>query len=162
MKEPTVRKNPKINLFLPDWCHLHGSKIDVEKLDLTTNQLVLSGSAAKLTIIKCSELFSKHFNEWIVDWKVVQCVPYQEETNGRVRFSKEELEAAFMLSDKTGIFGDWIIERYGAHSAEQGKYIRWMNYLNIPCPGTGHDGDPNISIHITEEIQEAVKKLINQ
>jgi len=32
--------------------------------------------------------------------------------------------------------------------------------LNIPCPGTGHDGDPNVSVYIEESIQRAIEQLL--
>ncbi len=56
--------------------------------------------------------------------------------------------------------GSWLVGRYGGNSAVQSKFIRWGNFLNIPCPGTGHDGDPNVSIYVTDEIREAVRKLL--
>jgi hypothetical protein len=56
--------------------------------------------------------------------------------------------------------GEWLLDRYGGDSAAQGFYIRWRNCLNIPCPGTGHDGDPNISVTLSDDIKEAVRQLL--
>lgn len=43
---------------------------------------------------------------------------------------------------------------------KQGAFIRYGNFLNIPSPGTGHDGDPNISILIDGPIRRAVRQLL--
>lgn len=143
------------------WCHHHGSKMYVESLDQQNRILVISGSAAKVTIRRASSVYPDiKRKEWFVDWEVVQCAPCKEGTRGRTRFSDEDLAAAFGLSDSSGKSGDWLIQEFGAHVAEQGKYIRWGVYLNIPCPGTGNDGDPNVSIHLDDEIRNAVQQLL--
>jgi hypothetical protein len=131
----------------------------VEQLDKQNHILVISGSAAKVTIRKVSSVY-QDTKGWFVDWEIVQCQPYEEGVRGRSQFNDEDIVVAFGLSEGSGRFGDWLIERFGADSAEQGKYIRWENFLNIPCPGTGHDGDPNISIYLDEEIQDAVRQLL--
>ena len=72
----------------------------------------------------------------------------------------EHLKMAFGLSEESGKYGDWLIGRFGGESAEQGQFIRFENFLNIPCPGTGHDGDPNISIVLDDKIRDAVEHLL--
>lgn len=79
---------------------------------------------------------------------------------GQVEMDSCQLAAAFGLSDESGDFGDWLIERYRADSAEQRLWIRYGNQLNIPGPGTGHDGDPNISIELDGDIKKAVVAII--
>lgn len=159
MKKAVQRRDPEIRMYFPIWCHHHGSKMCVEQFDQQNRVLVISGSAAKVTIRKASSVYPDAIG-WFVDWEVVQYKPYENGVRGRSQFNSENLAAAFGLSESSGKFGDWLIEEFGADSAEQGKYIRWKNFLNIPCPGTGHDGDPNVSIHIDEEIQNAVRKLL--
>ena len=95
---------------------------------------------------------------WFVDWEVIYSL--NEKTTGRIRLLVDELKVAFRLSESQRCFGKWLIDKYNASSAEQGKYIRRGDFLNIPCPGTGHDGDPNISIEIDDEIREAVRQLL--
>jgi hypothetical protein len=131
----------------------------VEQFDKENQALVISGNSAKVTIRKAS---SVHPNAkgWFVDWEVVHNRPYEEWVRGRSRFNDDDLEAAFGLSENSGKFGDWLIKQFGADVANQGKYIRWKKFLNIPCPGTGNDGDPNVSIHLDEEIQDTVRELL--
>ena len=159
MKTAVQRRDPEIRWYFPIWCHHHGSKMRVEQLDQQNHILVISGSAAKVTIRKASSVYPDA-KGWFVDWKVVQYKPYDEGACGRSQFNDEDISAAFGLSESSGKFGEWLIKQFGADSAEQGKYIRWKNFLNIPCPGTGHDGDPNVSIHLDEEIQNAVRQLL--
>ena len=156
---PAVSKDPELRWFFPIWCHHHGSKMRVEKLDQEKHILIIAGSAAKVVITKASTLKTKA-EGWFVDWEVVQYVPYDEVVQGRRQFSDEELAAAFGLTNDSGEFGQFIIDRFGGDSAEQGKYIRWREYLNIPCPGIGHDGDPNVSIHLRTEMKNVVRKLL--
>ena len=79
-----------------------------------------------------------------------------------MKFTRDDVRSAFGLIDDSGKYGKWLIDRYGAEAAEQMKYIRWGNFLNIPCPGTGNYGDPNISIKINGDIQLTVAELISQ
>ena len=159
MKTVAKRRDPEIRWYFPIWYHHHGSKMFVEKLDQKKHVLVIIGSAAKVSIRKASSVYP-NTKGWFVDWEVVQCKPYEEGVRGRSQFNDEDIEAAFGLFEASGKCGDWLIERFGADAAEQGKYIRWKQFLNIPGPGTGHDGDPNVSIEIDEEIQNAVRQLL--
>lgn len=127
----------------------------VEEFSGDNHLLVIAGSAASVRVTRRATTVDEG---WFVEWEVVQS--QQAKVNGRVVFTSDDLRAAFGLSQESGEFGDWLIERFGADSASQGKFIRWKNFLNIPCPGTGHDGDPNVSIHIDEEIRETVRRLL--
>lgn len=135
----------------------------VERFDEHSGVLVIAASAAKITVRKASSVHS-HAEGWFVDWEVAQFTPNDEGAHGRVHFDNEDLAAAFGLTDSIGKegYGQWLIDRFGGDSANQGKYIRWRNYLNIPCPGTGHDGDPNVSIHLDDTMRNAARKLLGQ
>ena len=162
MKTGVQRRDPELQRQwrFPIWCHYHGSKMIVKKkLDQQNCVLVISGSAAKVTIRKASSVYPDA-KGWFVDWEVVQHRPYEVGVRGRSWFNDKDIAAAFGLSESSGKYGNWLIERFGADSAEQGKYIRWKNFLNIPCPGTGSDGDPNISIYLDEEIKHAVRCIM--
>ena len=71
----------------------------------------------------------------------------------------DRLRGAFGLSDEVLEGSAWLVESYTAQSAAQGKYIRLGKFLNIPCAGTGHDGDPNVSIVINPDMRDAVDRL---
>jgi hypothetical protein len=154
---------PELRNGHPIWWHHHGSKIRF--FGLAKECLIINANAASLTIQKASLVLPDKEtlkNDWFVDWSIFQCKPLQELTSGRRWFTTEDLRNAFGIANGSGKYGKWLIDRYGADAAEQMKYIRWGNYLNIPCPGTGNDGDPNISIEIDDEIKSAVTRLISQ
>lgn len=151
MKSGGIRTVPKIEIGKPVWWHHHGAKISI--LNQSDTQLWLGSKVAKLTISKRSD-----GSGWTIQWSI-QHSP-AEYSEGKRHFTDDALAAAFCLNQLTGDFGDWIIEQYGASAAEQQLFIRWDYNLNIPCPGTGHDGDPNISIYVEPEIIEAVARLL--
>ncbi len=141
-------------MFGPKWWHHHGIKMRVEKLSQANKLLIITGSAASIRITSRT---MRNDDGWYVKWEVLfdrDC-----KVNGQVWMATDNLRAAFGLSENSGKFGQWLIDRFGADSAEQGMYIRYKDYLNIPCPGTGHDGDPNVSILLDDKIKEAVSKL---
>ena len=84
-------------------------------------------------------------------------------TGGLAELSSINLRKAFRLDDTMDDkLSLWLIERYGGTVAAQGEFIRWGKYLNIPGPGTGHDGDANISIFVSDEIRDAVAQLLQK
>ncbi len=142
-------------LFLPDWCNTHCYKMK-PILCLKNKSLSIKSSAADLTIIPAK---SKIIKGWFVRWQIIH--DNWSKSSGRIIMDSRELKAAFGLSNESDQDGDWLLKEYGGDSAAQGKYIRWRNYLNIPCAGTGHDGDPNISIKVDETIRLAVQQLLS-
>lgn len=158
MKERVFFRDPLlVGLFnQPDWCHHHGLKMRLKMFDENVSLVLIDGSAATVKIFRVTDPTSTW--DWIVEWEIKH--GKGEKVNGSVCMDTEELEAAFMLSQLTGKWGDELIKRFGAHTAQQGSFIRWKKYLNIPGPGTGHDGDPNVSIFLDKEITEAVRSLV--
>ncbi|KKQ36034.1 MAG: hypothetical protein US50_C0001G0036 [Candidatus Nomurabacteria bacterium GW2011_GWB1_37_5] len=143
----------------PAWWHHHGTKMRVAYPAGNSEMLIIAGSAAKVIINKSP--FGKKM--WLIEWEVLQS--QNEKVNGRVIFTKDHLTDAFGITKTADLFGygaDSLIERFGGDCASQGRYIRWKNFLNIPCPGTGHDGDPNVSINIDDEIKKAVEKFLKE
>jgi hypothetical protein len=142
----------------PVWCHNHSLKMRL--VVSTENRVVIRGSAATLAVT--FHEVDKYGRRWRINWLVMQSV--SENVRGEVEFYEDHLAAAFGLTDKPPSFPElsqWLIDRYGADVATQGRFIRYQDYLNIPCPGTGHDGDPNISVLLDEEMKEAVRLLID-
>ena len=137
----------------PIWWHHHGSKMRLVAQRYKVNKCVaLKGSVAELKVGKLGK------NCWLVTWKVIHGP--DENSFGRIFMDDQCLAAAFGL-DNTPIGSRWLIERFGGTVARQGKFIRSKNYLNIPCPGTGHDGDPNVSVELNAEIISAVSELLS-
>ena len=135
---------------MPIWCHHHCGKMKLLAVGLFNDILIIQGSAAELVI-------RKRRTSWAVEWKIIYSP--SEQTKGRTIFSDQQLMAAFGAISSTEGHSEWLIQRYGGTSASQGRFIRYQNWLNIPCPGTGHDGDPSISIELTDDIKKAVWKL---
>jgi len=141
----------------PVWFHHHGFKMRVSSFDASRRVLIIRGSAARLTISQPDELGT---DRWLVEWRVVQ-TPHAKST-GETVLTTDELSAAFGVTTPEMSEEDathFLFAQYGAAAAKQGGYIRWDDWLNIPCPGTAHDGDPNISIYIDIAMREAVKTL---
>jgi len=152
-------RHPKMVQGHPDWWHHHGHKMKLKLIDRPQSSLSIEGGAT-VTIRKIISSGLSQKAGWIVSWEVIQHMAYDEAVRGKRVFTDEELAAAFGLSERMGQFGAWVIERYGADVAEQGTYIRYRNFLNIPCPGTGHDGDPNVSVYIDHDMRDAVRSML--
>jgi hypothetical protein len=118
----------------------------------TPLSLVIANNAAEVIIQRGTV-------GWAVHWKVK--FSFREYAEGEINLEYSELQEAFGLG-RNFTYADslWLIERYGASVAAQGKYIRWEQWLNIPGPGTGNDGSPNVSIEIDDAIKGAVREIL--
>lgn len=138
---------------MPIWFHHHGTKMRVKEIDVNKQRLIIAGSAAEIRIDGAD------VNGFKVQWNVIFSYGYG--IVGVTYMKKSDLSSAFGLEDEIGTFGEWLLNRFGGTCANQEKYIRYDRYLNIPGPGTGNDGDPNVSIVVDEEMQNAVRKLFS-
>lgn len=142
----------------PVWFHDHGWKIRPREQD-EPHTLVLAGSAAQLTISPAGS------SGWKLSWEVTHMYGSDEDHGQRI-FTNHQLKAAFDLASiEAGwesLSSYWLVERYGATCASQANFIRWRRFLNIPGPGTGHDGTSEISIEVTDEIKTAIQQLIER
>lgn len=145
-------REPMSNFLGPWWWHHHGIGMRLRETDLIAGKIVIAGSAAEVIIARGSS------DSYSVDWKVIHYEPIQEQASGRVWMNRWQLSVAFGLEDWVDEFSEWLIDRYGGTVACRGTFLRYEKYLNIPCPGTGYDGDPNVSIMLDEEIKEAVRQ----
>ncbi len=135
----------------PIWWHRHGEKMRFVRSEFE-GELLIQGSAAEVKISRDPEK-----QRWNVDWKVTHTKNCYAQ--GRTEWQDEEFDGAFGLVDSEHLHGSHVLARFGGDSAEQGGYIRWRNFLNIPNPGTGHDYDPNVSILLTEEMAKEATKF---
>ncbi|MCL5006930.1 MAG: hypothetical protein M1153_02195 [Patescibacteria group bacterium] len=139
---------------MPFWYHPCGYHMVVA--ESLRNKLVVVSKWAKLVV---SAYKGSGDEKWSVHWEIDH--GRIAGVGGQILFSSEELIAAFGCSERVLASHNELTKRYGADCGVQGKYIRQLRYLNIPCPGTGSDGDPNISAYITESIRLGVWKLLN-
>lgn len=151
-----VPVEPKRKMFrMPVWWHHHGTKLRPDKsgFDGRNKTLTLKASAAEVLIQAAAD-----GGGWRIDYEI----RHSSDTliTGRLWMSDANLRTAFGLSNECEAeFGQCIIDAHGGDVACQGRYIRCGNWLNLPGPGTGHDGDANVSILLDEEIKEAIGKL---
>ncbi len=130
--------------------------MEIKYSNLDRHVLYLAGSAASLSITR---KISRSDIHWLVEWEVIQSGI--ERTKGATCIDTDQLRVAFNILPAPVDEADaWLIERFGGDRAHQGQYIGWKQYLNIPCPGTGQDGDPNISLEVTDEIKKIVTQII--
>jgi hypothetical protein len=136
----------------PKWWHPHGIKMIMPKRQ-KRGHLIMESGAAHLEISKNSG------GGCTADWKIRHTM--SSVVNGSIFMTEKEFKQAFGISEQTDEFGDDILAEYGGSSARAGVFIRYQDWLNLPCPGTGHDGDPNISLKLTEEIKKEAKSFID-
>lgn len=141
----------------PQWWHPRGREMTVAVLQpLDARKLRLAGSAQHWTWL---EIGPGHLaGTRRVSWRVRHTT--EDHAAGVVEVLESDLRRAFGLDGSWNSDADPLIFIYRADLAAPGKYIRLGPYLNIPCPGTGRNGDPNISILVTPEIQEAVRLFL--
>lgn len=146
---------PSCKMFgIPIWFHPHGTKVTVTRT--SNNNVHLGANTASIHIHSmCGGPF------WHVDYTVIHGVNIR--VSGFLQMTTSDLKIAFGIKDKCPAYGgQHLIDEFGGEVAQQGKFIRWGEYLNIPGPGTGHDGDANISIRVDDEIKEAVRTLLSK
>ncbi|MFH1326424.1 MAG: hypothetical protein ABIH48_03065 [Candidatus Falkowbacteria bacterium] len=137
----------------PVWFHNHGDKTRDMDFDRGAKKIIIANVGVASINISPLE------GEWFVAYEITHSTG---KTSGFRNMTTKELRSAFGLSDENSKHGSLhLLKRFGGTCAEQGKFIRWENCLNIPCPGTGLDGDPNISIELNDNIIATVKELIS-
>lgn len=134
----------------PVWFHPHGTRVRLLEEECERGKKVVFGSmATKLTITPGPEA-----GTWRVEWHIIHSLGANEDRGFRI-FSNDTFGRAFGFGRlRSGGREDHaLLQRFGGTNGQTGKYIRCENYLNIPGPGTGHDGDPNISLTLHEVSQ---------
>lgn len=135
-----MAKKPVKQKEFPTWWHPSGAKLRVEPhSSWPPISLVLKSDSAGLIIEKAWDWHKAWHFIWVITHSLA------EHSDGNIWMTIEQLDEAF---------GD------SAFSTAEGLFIRQGPYLNIPGPGTGKDGDPNISILVTKEIRRAVQRLL--
>jgi hypothetical protein len=160
IQEKKVPVRPRFIIGWPEWWHAHGMKIhlgDPQNLlrHLRNETVLLRGSAVIITIRRILP------DEWSIKYEILHEAPSR--TAGIVHMNTLQLEAAFALREKANASATATayLARFGGVVGIPGKFIRYERWLNIPGPGTGIDGDPNVSIELHKEIKDALKQVIS-
>jgi hypothetical protein len=108
-----------------------------------------------------AQVIIRKLNEhsWAIFWKITPESNYVEEP---IEFSTMEIEVVFGLKDAILASPEEqaLIQAYGGTTGLPGKFIRYEQWLNIIRPESRMDEDSNISIELTEDIQNALLALI--
>lgn len=135
----------------PAWFHHKGRYAKMRQADRRESMLLI-GSDVAHTIVQPNSP-----QEWLITWVITHA---SGQVKGSYIFDHEQLAAAFGLVEHYGEPA-WL-SHYDADAGEQGLFIRRGNFLNIPCPGTGHDGDPNISIFVLGVMRDHIRALLGR
>ncbi len=157
MKQVTQRPVlPAIESIGPVWHHDHGTKMGLLHVDSERGVVLLGSSAASVQIFR---MLKEVLIEWTVEYSPISWV------RGRITMSLTQLATAFDIPCVESPLGldcsQWILDLFGGDRAIQGCFIGYQEFLSIPGPGTGHDGDPNVSIMISPQIRDAVKQILD-
>ena len=132
------------------WCHPKGREMEVRTRRLDQHYLVFESRSATLRIMGRTPGKDK---QWLVSYEIRHGAV--DKTTGLFVFSSGELRTAFGLSEESGYRGNFVQGKFTARN--KGR----IRYLNIPGPGTGKDGDSNISIHLDKKGRDAVQELLD-
>ena len=138
------------------WFNSSGMSMEPVSRGYRKRFVELSSSVARVVIKPTTS------GNWLVKWRVVHNGP-ENVSNGRRLFSDADLIAAFGLDGpEYGGNSKWMVDQYcgGFGVAKAGSFVRYRQKLNIPCPGTGRDGDPNVSICVDDVIKNAISQLM--
>jgi len=136
----------------PRWWHPHGIKMVMRNRG-KREPLIIESGVARLEIKRNSG------GGCIAAWRIVH--DSLSGVDGRVLMTEKEFKHAFGLVKQSDDLGDEILSEYGGTAASPGVFIRYEEWLNIPCPGTGLSGDPNISLKITHEMKKEAIRFID-
>lgn len=139
---------------IPDWHHPKSRQMQLEKAD--DSCVVIMAPAARLEIIEMLDAETIH--KWIVRWEIF----FREErgTRGEIVMTASQLCAAFALNERSEGSDHWLANSYQEIASLEGMYFRYDRWLNIPGPGTGKDGDPNISVCLTDDMKKSITDMV--
>lgn len=143
-------------LFAPDarphWWHGRGKTVYDAGNRRDRSIVTLTSKSCHLKIQRTGE------NEWIVS--VYMHYPGKNRTTHERYFNAVELATAFDTPRDLSVGNGLYAFRRRANFGVEGLFIRRGNFLNIPCPGSGVDGDPNMSIRLTAHIREKIGRFL--
>lgn len=147
----------------PGWWNPRG-----HKMGIGTSGTMLTGQKADLTLrpkkgislaVRINQVFSR--DKYTLGWHVNHKGGFDPAyTAGGIELNSKEIRRMFCLAEGVEEKDQWMTKQYRGTAAVQGKFLRQDRYLNIPGPGTGQDGDANVSIFVSDEIMKAVRDLL--
>jgi hypothetical protein len=151
---------------MPKWFNPHGLKMQVVDFNLNKTKLQLGSTAAKLNLQVNYFLSNALYRFFAIERQLT--FPKLSSASGITNIERSLAEAMFGISTVQPYYRkddprahEWLKKYHlRATSVWPGVYIRYGRFLNIPGPGTGDDGDANLSIYINDSIKEAVEKLL--
>ncbi|MFC1594812.1 hypothetical protein ACFL3E_00080 [Patescibacteria group bacterium] len=143
---------------MPVWFHKKGLEMQLSHCSPEERLVIISSSTANLTIKNRDKS-----GTWIIMYTIKHGPGFSREhyTRYHLIFNDDELLRAFVKPSEEEPnleIGDETILVCTAATA--GKFARVDRHLNITCPGTGLNGDPNLSIFVTDEIHYAIIDLL--
>lgn len=152
-------KRPELVRGKPNWWHPGGSNINL--VSVSENSINFASRFTKFSMIK---EYDRHglIMEWQIYSQVDNHSTLKHHYQGKMNFDLPTAAAAFGLVDLCHSSSLWMIDLYGGSAARQGFFIRYGDYLTIPGPGTGRDGDANLSLLLDTEVKEWIVNLLPQ
>lgn len=140
-----------LSLLAPAWWHANGAQIAV--LETGPDYLHLGFGTAHL-------LIARQLGRYSMTWELSHVSGDQTSYSQGIRwFTADMIRQAFGLVGAGGGYlirpGDFLADAYVA-----GHFIRSREYLNIPSPGNGQLFDPNLSVLLTSNIQDALRDFL--
>jgi hypothetical protein len=150
---------------MPAWFHIYGELMHPTFNPLFAgNKLRFTTGSTHVTIYKSSRP-----GLWKVKWTIYRTNPHmlkeseKDKVEGTVTLTTQELYLAF-----DSVLGSYSKEgtdreftrRHNLTVGIKGKYVRKGSHLNIPCMGTGDEGDPNASIWLSKEVSVALMSFV--
>jgi hypothetical protein len=136
----------------PRWWHRHGHEVKLKDFIPRYKEMIIEGPSTWVRISQRRD--PKHL--WKVEWQIHHS-PLTW-AGGYTHFSIHALRFAFGVIETIDTDNPFY-DSHSAHAGQIGEFIRIGSFLNIPGPGTGYDGDPNVSIWITEHMRQAARTL---
>lgn len=119
-----------------------------------SSHVIIGSPAAELKITRIDR---PHATGFTVEWSI-RHGDRGSSSGIRIFYSTTELAGLFGFTYNGG---QGLIDQLGDGALHlNSMFIRSGRFLNVPCQGTSMDGDPNISIFITDEIQKAIRDLL--
>lgn len=130
---------------LPNWFHPHGMKLGSGEVELMedSSKVLIETSAARLVIRRTRGVCGIY---WLVNYRIT--FEFDSWIERNLVFSTEQLSNAFLLENSS-------------IQSEEGYFFREGRHLNLTAPGTGRDGDPNLSLYLSDDFVQILSTLIN-